>query len=158
MEGQGNPAAIGAQVPSFRLYVTPIDLTFGNNTWPLADIDYYLDKYIPAEARRQFIDDIPEDSFRLTGQGLAAVQLGIGSLSASAGVRAPVVGVADDVLELVLFGNELEVPYSLSGTSLEAQRCLVTRRSACPCPSAAAPASRCAVSPAVRPRVRICGD
>lgn len=121
MEGQGNPAAIGAQVPSFRLYVTPIDLTFGNNTWPLADIDYYLDKYIPAEARRQFIDDIPEDSFRLTGQGLAAVQLGIGSLSASAGVRALVVGgVADDVLELVLFGNELDVPYSLSGTSLEA--------------------------------------
>lgn len=120
MEGQGNPAAIGAQVPTFRLYVTPLDVTVGNNTWALADIDYYLDKYIPADARRQFIADIPGDSFRLTGQGTGAVQLGIGSLSASVGVRALVDGgVAGDMLELVLLGNELDVPYALTGTSFD---------------------------------------
>lgn len=120
-EGDGNPAAIGVQVPTFRLNFTTFDASFSNNTWPLADLDYYLDKYIPVDVRTKFINDIPGGGFRLTGRGMTGFQLGIGSLSASVGARALVSGgIAQDVLALVLLGNELDVPYSLEGTSFEA--------------------------------------
>lgn len=121
MESGGNPAAIGVQAPTFRLMFTPFDLTFSNNTWPLAKLDHYLDKYIPEGTRRQFIDDIPGGSFRLSGRAMTGVQLGIGPVSASFGVRALAGGgIAEDVLGLVFLGNQLDVPYSLNGTSFEA--------------------------------------
>lgn len=117
----GNPAAIGVQMPTVRLTLTPLDLSFGNNTWPLAQLDSHLDKYLPVEVRRQFIQDIPDGIFRLTGRAAAGLQLGIGPFSAAVGVRAVTGGaMADDVLTLLLLGNELDVPYSLAGTAAEA--------------------------------------
>lgn len=113
----GNPAAVGVAEPTIRLRFQPIDVSFGNNTWPLADLDYYLDKYIPKHVREQFIADIPGGSFRLAGQGAMGVQLGIGSISASVGVRGLATGgVAQDIMRVVLLGNELGATYTLDGT------------------------------------------
>lgn len=115
----GNPAAIGLGEPTFRLRMTPVDVSFGNNTWPLADIDPYLDDYIPRDVRERFIADMPDGGFRLTGEGAVGMQLGIGSFSASAGVRGLASGgVAKDLMELVLLGNERGREYSLHGTDL----------------------------------------
>ncbi len=83
MDGRaGQSSPIGAQVPTFRLYVTPLDVTVGNNTWALADIDYYLDKYIPADVlpavyRRHSGRQLPPDRAR-DRRGAAGHRLAIG--------------------------------------------------------------------------------
>lgn len=113
--GLDNPAS-GGKSP-FELVLPSFEVSFGNNTWPLSELDYYLDKELPLSVRQKFVADIP-GSFRLEGGGAMGMELGIGGFSASVGVRgAASGGVAKDVAELVFLGNELNRAYSLSGTS-----------------------------------------
>lgn len=110
-----NPAASGKT--KFELVLPSFQASFGNNTWPLSKLDYYLDKELPLSVRQEFVADIP-GSFRLDGGGVTGLELGIGGFSASVGLRgAAAGGVAKDVVELLFLGNELNRSYSLSGTS-----------------------------------------
>lgn len=116
-----SPATIGIGQPKYRIALTPVEAVFHHNTWPLLTVDQWLDKDIPVNVRRQFIDDIPPGGFMTGTTSEHSLDVGIGGFEVHVALRTVASAtVAPDVFEVLLLGNELNRTYSLTDSNIRA--------------------------------------
>lgn len=110
-----NPAAVGAD-KVFGLVIQPLWLEVYNNSWNTGTIFKYMNADLDDDAKDEILSGVPQAGFCTGMQGAGGLGLVIGPVGLSGrGVVMAGAGLARDLLEVLLKGNEVDKRYDLDG-------------------------------------------